>query len=888
MGRHMPPRSISHYEILEKLGEGGMGVVWKARDTRLKRLVAIKTLPAGRLADEGRQRRFIQEAQAASALNDPNIVTIYEIASENGTDFIAMECVDGKTLGQLIPKRGMRLEEILRYAIQIAGALAKAHAAGIVHRDLKPGNIMINAEGRVKLLDFGLAKLTEPYTPGAPAEDAPTRTLQPQSEEGSIVGTAAYMSPEQAESKPVGARSDIFSFGAVLYEMATGTRAFHGDSKLSTLSAVLRENPKPPSQVVSDVPRELDRIIARCLRKDPARRFQAMPDLKVALEELKEESDSGTADMAAGSTGVPLAKKRPRLMLATATVTLLVVAAAAWFFLRPASKSLPPMQSVPLTTYTGSQSHPSFSPDGSQVAFDWTGEKGDHLDIYVKLAEGGTPLRLTTSPEPAASPAWSPDGRQIAFLRAGGVYSISPLGGPERKLTDALVTSLAWMPDSQSLLVSSAKSVGELRSIFELSLRTGEMRQVTSPPPPANPGDGDYAPAVSPDGRTLAFLRFVRADEDVYVQPLAGGPARRLTQRSQRLGGLVWASNREILFSSTATVSISMWRMVADGSSEQQPVLGVLDEARDPAISRPANGPVRLAYTRIAADVNIWRMEIAADAHGAVRTVAQPASIIASTRVDISPQFSPDGRRIVFASDRDGYLEIWVGASDGSGPSQLTMLRCRSSGSPRWSPDGKQIVFDSLASGNSDIWMVGSEGGPPKQLTTEPSKDARPSFSRDGRWIYFRSDRSGSQQIWKIPSSAPFHPAMQLTQNGGFDVDEAPDGKLLYYTRSQGGLWSMPVEGGEGMLVLEQVRAGRWSLAENGIYYLDIAARSPDGVTPLMWFSFATHKLVQVGAVRKPIAPVSPALSVTSDGRGIAWDQIDRQQSELMLIENFR
>jgi Tol biopolymer transport system component/tRNA A-37 threonylcarbamoyl transferase component Bud32 len=885
-GRYISSQPISHYEILEKLGEGGMGVVWKARDTRLNRLVAIKTLPAGKLADEGRQRRFIQEAQAASALNDPNIVTIYEIASENGTEFIAMEYVDGKTLGQLIPKRGMRLEETLRYAIQMAGALAKAHAAGIVHRDLKPGNIMINAEGRVKLLDFGLAKLTEANPPGGPDED--TRTLRAHSEEGTIAGTAAYMSPEQAEGKPVDARSDIFSFGAVLYEMATGTRAFHGDSKLSTLSAVLRENPKPPSQVAADVPRELDRIIARCLRKDPARRFQAMPDLKVALEELKEESDSGTAEVVAGGIGAPVAKPRFRLMPAAATATLLVAVAAAWFFLRPASKPLPPMQSVPLTTYTGSQGHASFSPDGSQVAFQWTGEKGDHLDIYVKLVEGGTPLRLTTSPESAASPAWSPDGRQIAFLRAGGVYSVSPLGGPERKLTDVFVDSLAWMPDSQSLMISSAKSAGELHSIFQLSLRTGEMRPVTTPPPADPGGGGDYGPAVSPDGRTLGFLRWAWPEGGIYLQPLAGGPARRLTKRSQQVGGLVWASNREILCYGTAGVSGSMWRMFTDGRSEEQPVEGALDGAREPAISHPPNGPVRLAYTRFVGDSNIWRMAIAPDAHGGVRAVGQPASIIASTRADRSPRFSPDGKRIVFASDRDGYLEIWVAASDGSGPAQLTTLKSSRSGSPRWSPNGTEIVFDSPASGNSDIWMVRSEGGPARQLTTEPSIDARPSFSRDGRWIYFRSDRSGAQQIWKMPSAAPFRPAVQLTHNGGFDADEAPDGKLLYYTKPQGGLWNMPVEGGEGTLVLEQVRSGLWSLAENGIYYLDVAARSPEGATPIVWLSSATHKLVQVGAVRKPIVAFTPDLSVTSDGRRIAWAQVDREESELMLIENFR
>jgi Tol biopolymer transport system component/tRNA A-37 threonylcarbamoyl transferase component Bud32 len=883
----MSPRPISHYEILEKLGEGGMGVVWKARDTRLNRLVALKTLPADKLADEGRRRRFIQEAQAASALNDPNIVTIYDIASENGTDFIAMEYVDGQTLGHLIPKRGMRIEEILRYAIQISGAMAKAHSAGIVHRDLKPGNIMVNSEGRVKLLDFGLAKLTEPDPPSAAGEDAATRTLLARSEEGSIAGTAAYMSPEQAEGKPVDARSDIFSFGAVLYEMATGTRAFQGDSKLSTLSAVLRENPKPPSQTVPGVPRELDRIIARCLRKDPARRFQAMPDLKVALEELKEESDSGIAVSAIGGAPAPAAKPRLKLMLAAGATAMLVAAIATWFFYRSVSKPLPPMQSVPLTTYTRFQGHPSFSPDGSQVAFEWSGESGGHSDIYVKLVEGGTPLKLTTSPESAYSPAWSPDGRQIAFLHAGSLYSVSPLGGPERKLADAPVFSLAWMPDSQSLLVGSEKGAGQPRSIFQLSLRTGEMRQVTSPPPPANPGDGDREPAVSPDGRTLAFLREVRADADVYAQPLAGGPARRLTQRSQQREGLVWASNREVVFCNLAGLTGSMRRLVADGKSEEQPVEGVLDGALDPAIARPANGPVRLAYARREADTNIWGMEIAPDGHGGVRTVIPPTSVIASTRTDISPQISPDGKRLAFVSDRGGYPEIWVDSVDGAGPSQLTALKSPRCGSPRWSPDGRRIVFDSLASGNNDIWMVGSDGGAPKQLTTEPSNDARPSFSRDGRWIYFRSDRSGSQQIWRIPSSPPFQPAAQLTQNGGADADEARDGKLLYFTKPQGGLLSMPVEGGRETVVLDHVWPGLWSLADNGIYYLDAGARSPDG-TPIVWVSFATHKPVQVGAVRKAVPPSMPALSVSGDGRRIAWTQVDRWQFELMLVDNFR
>ena len=295
----MVGRTISHYEIIEKLGEGGMGVVYKARDTHLDRFVAIKVLPPEKVADAERKRRFVQEAKSASALNHPNIITIHDIASDNGLDFIAMEYVPGKALNQLLTRKGLPLAEALKYAVQIADALAAAHAAGIIHRDLKPGNVMVSGPPErsafVKVLDFGLAKLTDKadrsdreFTESMHQDDTPA------SGEGSIVGTVSYMSPEQAEGKKVDARSDIFSFGALLYEMVTGRRAFQGDSRLSTLSAVLREEPKPASQIVEGLPRELERIIARCLRKSPERRPQTMADLKVALQELKEESDSGS------------------------------------------------------------------------------------------------------------------------------------------------------------------------------------------------------------------------------------------------------------------------------------------------------------------------------------------------------------------------------------------------------------------------------------------------------------------------------------------------------------------------------------------------------------------------------------------------------------------
>ncbi len=291
----MVGRTIQQYQLLEKLGAGGMGEIYKALDTRLNRTVAIKVLPSAKSGDPERRRRFLQEAQAASGLNHPSIITIHDVISDGDTEFMVMEYVQGKTLNDLIPKGGLRVPLLIKYALQMADALSAAHAAGIVHRDLKPANAMVTESGLVKVLDFGLAKLTDPGGVQDIGDDR-TRTIAsaPMTMEGSILGTVSYMSPEQAQGKKVDTRSDIFSFGAVLYEMATGVRAFEGESSLSTLSAILRDEAKPMSEVAPDVPPQLEDVIQRCLRKMPDDRWQSMKDVQAALSTLKRESDSGS------------------------------------------------------------------------------------------------------------------------------------------------------------------------------------------------------------------------------------------------------------------------------------------------------------------------------------------------------------------------------------------------------------------------------------------------------------------------------------------------------------------------------------------------------------------------------------------------------------------
>ena len=367
-----PASRLGPYEVLSALGAGGMGEVYRARDTRLNRDVAIKVLPAELLADEHRRRRFQQEARALSSLNHPHIVTIYEVESAGPVDFIVMEFVRGSTLDQLIPSRGLAVTALLRIAVPVAEALAAAHARGIIHRDVKPANLIVGDDGVVKVLDFGLAKLLEADEEGGAATLTDLRQGDV-SAPGRIAGTPAYMAPEQATAGKVDARSDVFSFGAVLYEMATGARAFGGNSSAEMLAAVLAGQPKPPTQI-ADVPRELERVILRCLRKEPDRRYQAMLDVRNDLEELEEQIHSRTS-------GVPARPRRRWFKAAVALGMLTIAAAVAWSRWSRTDIPPPPMQVRSVTGLDGYEMMPSLSPDGTRWRSPGTVTRTDRTSI---------------------------------------------------------------------------------------------------------------------------------------------------------------------------------------------------------------------------------------------------------------------------------------------------------------------------------------------------------------------------------------------------------------------------------------------------------------------------------------------------------------------------
>jgi serine/threonine protein kinase/Tol biopolymer transport system component len=907
-------RTLSRYEVLEKLGEGGMGVVYKARDTRLERSVAVKVLPLEKVADPERKRRFVQEAKAASALNHPNIITIHDIDEADGVHFIAMEYVAGKTLDRLIPRQGLPLNEALRYALEIADALAAAHEAGIVHRDIKPSNVMVTEEGHVKLLDFGLAKLAEPRS----QPFATTQTELPRTEEGVVVGTAAYMSPEQAQGKQVDARTDIFSFGSLLYEMITGRPAFHGDNSLAVLSKILNEEPQSLNRLMHSVPGQLERLVSRALRKESKNRWHSMKDVRVLLAEVLEEVESPR---------VAVSKPRRRWTRAAILGALaLVIGGAIWLgFLRPKSEAPgPPQRTVPFTSLPGRELDPAISTDGKQVAFAWDSGTGQNLDIYIKLIGADhPPLRLTTNLADDFGPAWSPDGRQVAFYRrlatGAEILVVPALGGRERRLGLSNASWLAdyavgvnhrlsWSADGKSLAIVDRESPHDPNAIFLLSTETGDKRRLTSP---AAGYIGDTFPALSPDGQTLAFARMALQTGDIYLSSVAGDVSKaepeRRTFDERHVRGLTWTPDgNKIIFSSNRQGTTGLWITPAARISEAgirsrrepaelEQVAAGGENAAYPSVSRVAGGGANhLVYARFETDTNIWRIPGSGSAgrsrnsRGSTGEKVQPTRIISSTRGDYGAQFSPDGKRIVFASDRAGSNEVWVCDSDGLNPIKLTSLG-NYSGSPRWSPDGQNIAFDVLKEGHRQIYIVAAEGGSPRLLTTGTFQNARPSWSRDGRWVYFGSNRTGGWQVWKVRSGRG--EALQVTRLGGREAFESPKDKFLYYAKEQGvsGIWRVPVEGGEETKVLDQGAQGGFAVTDDGILFVNLGDLNACVVESL---SFVTGRVSRITTLPKELATrlatAAPYICVSRDNRWILLTTADRLDSDLRLVENFR
>jgi Tol biopolymer transport system component/tRNA A-37 threonylcarbamoyl transferase component Bud32 len=874
---------LAHYTITGKLGEGGMGVVYEALDGHLDRSVALKLLPHETVANPARKQRFVQEAKAASGLNHPNIVTIYDIAAVDQIDYIAMELVRGRTLEQLLSRGKLRVADALKYGLQIADALAAAHAAGIVHRDVKPSNIMINERGNIKVLDFGLAKLTDP---GEVSGDDETRTQRAITEEGTVVGSAPYMSPEQAEGHKVDSRSDIFSYGSVFYEMLTGKRAFAGANRTATVAAILKDEPPPVSRLVPDVPNQLERILSRCLRKEIERRSQSMAEIRIELQELKEESESGAPTPAIVKT---TAKRSRRLYFLLGAPILCIVIVTA-VYLRPWHPAAELEASV-LTSFVGLHGEPSLSPDGNQFAFAWDGDvpRGKQ-HVYISLVGKGTPLRLSS--DNAFEPVWSPDGQSIAYVRETGKSTefelavVPALGGPAHQVSSpGQVFSPAWSPDSKYLAWAQQDTTG-ISSLYIASAGGGEPHQLVRP---AAATRGDSSPAFSPDGRRIVFDRTVAAwDSDFYLLDFrdeqATGPPRQLTRDHRPKRNPVWTGEgKQILFiADESTNETSINRLtVANGQSARIPGIGA--NAQSLTYSAKAN---RLLYDTEAVNYDIWRIDMTAKD-------AKPERFLSSTRYESSPAYSPDGKRIAFESNRGGIQQIWVADLNGANPMALTSFGSGVAGSSKWSPDGRFIVFDARPGTGSDIYTVPASGGPVKQLTSYPGEDALPFWSPDGNWIYFASTRAGGNEIFRI------HPnggdAQQITHGGGMAGQVTADGKWLFYTVSHKGLWKMPTDGGTPTQVLPKEALYKrlsFTLGPGGIFaagHKTIALKTDAGLAdadefPIVFYPFNGGKSRTIITATMPIENIP---GVSPDGRYLLYSMPDAPVDEIMLVDNF-
>jgi serine/threonine protein kinase len=820
-------QTISHFHILEKIGEGGMGVVYKAEDTNLKRTVALKFLPRGLEAHEPEQARFLQEAQAASAINHPNVCTIYEISQHEGQQFIVMEYVDGKTLRQMVPIQKTQIA--IDYAIQIGEALQEAHSKGIVHRDIKTDNIMVNSKNQIKVMDFGLAKLKGSLKL--------TRT-------SSTVGTLAYMAPEQIQGGEVDARSDIFSFGVVLYEMLTGHLPFRGEHEAAMVYSIVNEAALPIEKYLPDVSSELVHVINRALEKDPEDRYQYVHDMVIDLRRLKKQTSrvsrvlDGSSEIA-GREITPSEKKRNVRNFAVVGVagTMILAVVLVVLFLKPSVKLNSNMKMKVLDIPFTEIQYPGLSPDGKWLAFPAADANGK-WDIYNMSVSGGEPKRITEDSAAildAYNANFSPDGSLITYGSRNEktgmceIRIVSSLGGPS-KVISAIGISPKWRPDGQRIgycrvpFDPSAESTSRWKEFWTVSPNGAneKLEFIDS----LGMRQANYCFSWSPDGKSIAWLRtFKELTQEIVVRDFGTGKERQVTHEGHNIDEVCWTANDRIIYSSSKAGSTTLWMIPAAGGESVQ----ITKEGPDMGMTVSADCR-KLVFYRKRTLGFIWRAGIDG---------SNPKQLTFDGRPVGSVQFSPDRKRIIFAGGGDEF-GFWSGVylidRDGHNRQELVPTT-EDAANPVWSPDGKWIAYSSQGA-NTPIdslrvlLLDASNLGPRKQIAKGFSwrwvdsrtllvyrgartwqfdiftKEERP-FFEDSTWaipvvgqqyIAYIDGSSRMSGLWILPSNYRSERSVKprlLFHNEPYTV-AYPDAESMFMLwDNQGTLWRMLLPSGK-------------------------------------------------------------------------------------------